>query len=142
MLLSALSARSVMQIRRRSACAALALATLATGLVATVAPTSAPAATAAATALPNGFRSIGYLTSGAGSVSSIQFSKLTHVNYAFVRPNSDGTLQAVPNPSKLSSLVSSGHSKGVKVMLAVGGWNNGDDSAFEALAASSTRRTT
>ncbi|MET7280665.1 glycosyl hydrolase family 18 protein [Kribbella sp. NPDC005582] len=132
-----------MQIRRHWACAALALATLATGLIATVAP--APSATADATyypSLPNGFRSVGYLTSGAGTVSSIQFSKLTHVNYAFVHPNADGTLQAVPNPSKLSSLVSSGHSKGVKVLLAAGGWNNGDDSAFEALAASSSRRTT
>ncbi|WBQ03451.1 glycosyl hydrolase family 18 protein [Kribbella sp. CA-293567] len=130
-----------MKISTRWACAALALATVTTALVATVAP-APPAGAAASAVLPNGFRSVGYLTSGAGSVSSIQFGKLTHVNYAFVRPNSNGTLQAVPNSPKLSSLVSTGHNQGVKVLLAVGGWNNGDDTAFETLAANSTSRTT
>jgi GH18 family chitinase len=87
------------------------------------------------------FRVVGYMPSWAGTVNQIQFSKLTHVNYAFVLPNSTGGLQPVENPSKLQSLVSSGHAAGVKVLIAVGGWNNGNDSAFESLAANSTYRT-
>ncbi|WP_208643533.1 glycosyl hydrolase family 18 protein [Pedobacter miscanthi] len=87
------------------------------------------------------FRVVGYMPSWAGAVSQIQFSKLTHVNYAFILPTSTGGLQALPDPSKLQSLVSSGHAAGVKVSIAVGGWNNSDDSAFEAFAANSTYRT-
>jgi GH18 family chitinase len=122
--------------RRRWGAAALAVATVATGLAV------AAAAPAAAAVLPNGFRSVGYLPSWSGSVNSVQYNKLTHINYAFVLPNSNGTLQAVPDSGKLSSLVSLGHSNNVKVSLSIGGWNDGNDSAFESLAASSGSRTT
>src|SRR5689334_3930318 len=46
------------------------------------------------------FRVIGYFPSWQGSVSGIQFSKVTHVNYAFLLPNSNGSLQAIDNASK------------------------------------------
>ncbi len=123
--------------RSRWSAAALALATVAGALATLVAANSADAV-----ALPNNFKSVGYLPSWSGSVNSIQYGKLTHINYAFVLPNGNGTLRAVDNPSKLSSLVSLGHANNVKVSIAVGGWNNGDDSAFEALAANGTGRTT
>src|SRR5262245_16202055 len=84
---------------------------------------------------------VGYEPSWAGSVSSIQFSKLTHVNYAFLLPNSNGSLQSIDNASKLTSLVSSAHSAGKKVLISVGGWNDGNDSAFVSLAGNSTYRT-
>jgi chitinase len=87
------------------------------------------------------FKVVGYMPSWSGSVSAIQYSKLTHINYAFALPTYTGGLQPIENPSKLSSLVSSGHANGVKVLIAVGGWNNGDDGAFEALAANATYRT-
>ena len=138
--------------RSRWAAAAVALATAAAGAVITLAPASqadaaatAPAATSAtsaAAALPAGFRSVGYMPSWSGSVTSIQYSKLTHINYAFALPNSNGTLQGIENTSKLSQLVSLGHQNGVKVSLAIGGWNDGNDSAFEALAGNSGARTT
>jgi GH18 family chitinase len=86
------------------------------------------------------FKTVGYMPSWAGNVSDIQFSKLTHINYSFALPTSTGGLQALENPSKLQSLVSAGHANNVKVLIAVGGWNNGDDSAFESLAANSTYR--
>lgn len=122
--------------RRRLLAAGLALAT-------TVAVTVlASASGAQAVVLPNNFKSVGYMPSWSGSVTAIQYAKLTHINYAFVLPNANGTLQAVDNPSKLSSLVSSAHANNVKVSIAVGGWNDGNDSAFESLAASSTGRTT
>src|SRR5687767_4727572 len=73
------------------------------------------------------FKVVGYMPSWAGAVSQIQFSKLTHINYAFILPNSTGGLQPLDNPSKLQSLVSSGHAANVKVLIAVGGWNNGND---------------
>src|SRR5581483_5471065 len=54
---------------------------------------------------------------------------------------SNGSLQAIDNASKLQSLVSSAHANNVKVSISVGGWNNGDDSAFVSLAGNSTSRT-
>ena len=86
------------------------------------------------------FRVVGYMPSWAGDVNAIQYSKLTHINYAFALPTSTGGLQSIENPSKLQSLVSLAHARNVKVLIAVGGWNNGDDSGFETLAANSTYR--
>ncbi|MFI7217267.1 glycosyl hydrolase family 18 protein [Micromonospora maritima] len=120
-------------LRRRLAAGALALATTAATL--SLAPSAAEAVV-----LPNNFKSVGYMPSWSGSVNSIQYGKLTHINYAFVLPNGDGSLRAVENPSKLSTLVSLGHANNVKVSIAIGGWNDGDDSAFEALAANSGAR--
>ncbi|MDI1464708.1 glycosyl hydrolase family 18 protein [Catellatospora sp. KI3] len=134
-----MSESSQQRVRRgRWAAAAVALVTAAAGATAAL----LPATSANAVVLPNNFKSVGYMPSWAGSVGSIQFSKLTHINYAFALPNSNGTLQALDNPSKLSSLVSSAHANGVKVSIAVGGWNDGNDSGFESLAASSGGRTT
>ncbi|WP_305789378.1 glycosyl hydrolase family 18 protein [Symbioplanes lichenis] len=113
------------------------LAALAVGLTAAAA-IQAPAQAA----LPNGFKSVGYMPSWAGSVTSIQYSKLTHINYAFALPNANGTLQPIENTSKLSQLVSLGHQNNVKISLAIGGWNDGNDSAFESLAANASTRTT
>ena len=103
-------------------------------------PTPTPTPTAAPR--PSGFKQIGYMPSWSGSVSSVQYQYLTHINYAFALPNSNGTLKPIENTAKLSSLASTAHSRGVKVLLSIGGWNNGDDSAFETFAASSTGRTT
>ncbi|HEX2621110.1 MAG TPA: glycosyl hydrolase family 18 protein [Phototrophicaceae bacterium] len=87
------------------------------------------------------FKIVGYLTSWSGTVAEMQLNKLTHVNYAFILPNADGSLKALDNPAKLSQLVSAAHAQGVKVLISVGGWNDGNDSAFETLAASATGRT-
>jgi GH18 family chitinase len=108
------------------------------GTTATATPTPAPTTAPQ----PGGFKQIGYMPSWAGNVASVQYQYLTHINYAFGLPNSNGTLQPLENPSKLSSLVSTAHSRGVKVLLSIGGWNNGNDSGFEALAANANTRTT
>jgi hypothetical protein len=86
------------------------------------------------------FKVVGYMPTWAGSVSAVQYSKLTHINYAFLLPNADGSLQAIEDASKLQSLVSTGHANGVKVQISVGGWNDGDDSHFETLSGNSTSR--
>ncbi|SDF36936.1 Chitinase, GH18 family [Lentzea fradiae] len=121
-------------LRSRLGAAGLALAAAAATIT-----VMAPAAQAA---YPAGFKSVGYMPSWSGNVSSIQYTKLTHINYSFVLPNSNGTLQGVPDPGKLQQLVSLGHQNGVKVSIAVGGWNDGNDDNFEILAASSSGRTT
>ncbi|MGS0683965.1 glycosyl hydrolase family 18 protein [Nakamurella sp. GG22] len=123
-------------VRSRLGTVLLALLTAVAGIVVVV--VGAPAAAAAG--LPAGFKSVGYMPSWAGSVSAIQYRKLTHVNYAFVLPRADGTIGPVENPAKLQALVSQGHANGVKVLLSIGGWNDGNDSAFESLAANSTAR--
>src|SRR5689334_9424438 len=81
--------------------------------------------TSQAAVLPNGFKSVGYMPSWAGNVNSIQYSKLTHINYSFALPNANGTLQAIPDPGKLQQLVTLGRQNNTKVSLAIGGWNDG-----------------
>ncbi|WP_433797296.1 glycosyl hydrolase family 18 protein [Actinoplanes sp. CA-252034] len=122
-----------MKIRKVLA-AALTLATSAIALAA--------AQPSQAAVLPNGFKSVGYMPSWAGSVTAVQYSKLTHINYSFALPNANGTLQPIDNTAKLQQLVALGHQNNVKVSLAVGGWNDGNDSAFESLAANAGTRTT
>ena len=86
------------------------------------------------------FKVIGYLPSWGGNVRDIQFSKLTHVNYAFLIPNSDGSLRTIDNLSKMKSLVSVAHAAGVKVEVSVGGWGGGG--GFHGIVASPAARTT
>lgn len=83
---------------------------------------------------PSSFKVVGYFPAWMGRVDEIQFGKLTHVNYSFALPTPSGGLSEVDRES-LAELVRRGHAAGVKVCLAVGGWNDGDTSAFEALAA-------
>jgi len=83
---------------------------------------------------------VAYFPAWQGKVDDIQFSKLTHVNYAFLLPNPDGSLQPIEDPAKLHHLVSAAGAEGVKVGIAVGGWNNGNDDAFVALTADRTAR--
>jgi chitinase len=100
-----------------------------------------PPAAACPAAAPTGFRVIGYLPSWQGSVEDVDFARLTHVNYAFALPTPPGGLRPVDDLPKLQALVRRAHQRGVRVSLSVGGWNDGDDSAFTALASSpATRR--
>jgi len=77
---------------------------------------------------------VGYQASWSGDVHQLPFARLTHINYSFALPRQDGGLHDVENPGKLADLVSLGHAAGVKVLIAVGGWNDGNDSAFETIA--------
>lgn len=84
------------------------------------------------------FKVIGYLPDW-GDVNSVQYSKLTHINYAFVLPNTNGSL-AIGNPAVLSAMVTAAHKNSVKALAAIGG---GDGSAnFVVLAANAQVRTT
>jgi chitinase len=101
----------------------------------TPAPTATTWPTAVPTAMPalDGFRIVGYVTDWDVVVDVIQFDKVTHINYAFLLPEPDGTVRDVANPWKLDQVVTQAHARGVKVLISVGGW--GYDQQFETLAA-------
>jgi hypothetical protein len=92
--------------------------------------------------ITSGFRTIGYLADWSGNVNQIQYSKLTHINYSFINTTASGSLSLGISTSRLSSVVSLAHAQGTKVCISIGGWNNGDDSNFESMAASSTATNT
>ncbi|MBT6579556.1 MAG: glycoside hydrolase family 18 protein [Cellvibrionales bacterium] len=66
---------------------------------------------------------------------------LTHAIYAFVLPHPDGTLEPLPITENFLLFKRRANAIGAKVGVLVGGWNDGDDSAFETLAASLATRT-
>jgi chitinase len=87
-------------------------------------------------------RVVGYFPTWNGNVNDIQYGNLTHINYAFLLPTAQGGLTGLGSgDSRLKSLVQAAHAKGVKVLIAVGGWNDGNDSGFEQMAANSSTRT-
>jgi GH18 family chitinase len=86
---------------------------------------------------PRPFRVIGYATS-AVIVEAIPYPQLTHINFAFLLPNADGTFAPLPNAWKIKALVDQSHANNVKVLVSVGGW--GLDTQFEQLAASPETR--
>lgn len=86
------------------------------------------------------FKVIGYLPAWTEQSAKTSFAGLTHVNYSFALPNPDGSLKDIPSPDLLRRVVERAHANGIKVSLAIGGWNDGNDSAFEKLAASPDAR--
>lgn len=97
-----------------------------------------PRSVASTSAVAN-FKVIGYMPTWAGNVNDIQFSKLTHVNYAFLTPTTSGGYNPIENPSKLTSLVSAAHANNVKAIISVGGGGGGD--AFNSIITTAAKRT-
>lgn len=89
------------------------------------------------TPAPPPFRIIAYATSGVIE-TLIPYDKLTHINYSFLTPEADGTFHPIVNGWKLKKIVETGHAKGVKVLISVGGW--GWDAQFEEMAANPETR--
>lgn len=83
------------------------------------------------------FRVIGYVTASV-VVEQVPFNQLTHINYAFLIPNADGTFQPMPNTWKLKALAEEARKHDVQVLISVGGW--GWDAQFEELAADPQKR--
>lgn len=129
----------------------LAAALVAAAAACTDAPTAAvprselPGASPPSLAMnPTTSRVVGYFPTWTGSIDAIPYGKLTHINYAFILPTASGGLTgvAMSGDARLLGLVQRAHNAGVKVLISIGGWNNGNDSAFVAMAASSTARNT
>jgi GH18 family chitinase len=83
------------------------------------------------------FRIVGYVTAAA-VVDVIDFTHLTHVNYAFLLPKKSGNLRALGSSAHLDRVTAATHAAGAKVLISVGGW--GSDAEFVALAASVDHR--
>ncbi|UOQ69862.1 glycosyl hydrolase family 18 protein [Hymenobacter volaticus] len=83
------------------------------------------------------FRVVGYLPSWRGDINPAQLAQLTHVNYAFVHPTATGGLEPMQNPDKLRQLVKAAHAAKVRVLVSVGGWHDGNHSAFDSIGANS-----
>jgi GH18 family chitinase len=88
-----------------------------------------------------GQRVVGYQPSWAGTAQEIEYDKLSHVIYAFIRPTTTGGLTAVENPQKLRDIVALAHAQGVKVLMAVGGWSDLNNADFQGMAANASYRT-
>ena len=84
------------------------------------------------------FRIIGYAADWEGPVNPAQLSYVTHINYAFLLPAADGSVNAIGHPSILENLVEEAHAANVKVLISIGGW--GPDQEFKQLAASPETR--
>ena len=83
------------------------------------------------------FRIVGYVTAGA-VLDVIDVSKLTHINYAFLLPMTNGELMPFGSSAQLRRVVARAAESDVKVLISVGGW--GWDDEFEALASDNDRR--
>jgi chitinase len=97
--------------------------------------TSAPTATP----VPTPFRIIAYVTD-AVIPQVIPYDRLTHINYFSAIPNVDGTLQPMLNDWKISQIIASAHSQGIRVLICLGGGGN-PSSAFETVASTTELRT-
>jgi chitinase len=65
------------------------------------------------------FRIVGYFKGDIRTeASKIDFAKITHLNVAFINPDSNGVFQVIPG---LSALVAKAHENNVKVLAALGG---------------------
>ena len=115
---------------------ALLLSSALVGCSAAVVPSASLSPTPAPLAEP--FKVVGYVTPAA-NLDAIDFSLLTHINYAFLIPRANGTTRPFGAPNHLRKLVTLAHAQGVKVLIAVGGW--GWDKEFETLAADPAIRT-
>jgi len=87
------------------------------------------------------FKVIGYYSGDLFNepVEKLQTDKMTHVIYAFLIPQENGTLVDLEKPEQLKQLVTQAHNDGTKVFIALGGWSYlGQPLApvFESVAAS------
>lgn len=102
-------------------------------------PTAVPQPIPTATPMPEPlpFRVLAYVTSSIVP-ETIPYDRLTHINYAFLIPNEDGSFAPFANGWKLKKIVADAHEAGVTVMISVGGW--GWEKQFEVMAADSATR--
>ena len=100
-------------------------------------PSPEPTVTVTPTPSARPFIILAYATDGIVA-DIIPYDKLTHINYSFLTPKSDGTFNPINNGWKLKQIVRDAHLHEVKVSISVGGW--GWDAQFEELAANPASR--
>src|SRR5689334_10562096 len=101
--------------------------------------TTVPTPTTAPTPTPvPPFRIVGYTSFSGFAAAALQLDKLTHINYAFLIPNADGTFVDMGQSQGLAQLAATAHKHNIKVLISVGGW--GYDAQFEQFAADPAMR--
>jgi GH18 family chitinase len=108
-------------------------------VTATAVPTSTLVPTETPMPQSSTFRVIAYVTASI-TPETIPYDRLTHINYAFLIPNPDGTFIPFANGWKLKNIVVQAHAADVQVLISVGGW--GWEEQFEAMAADPATRAT
>lgn len=91
------------------------------------------------------FKIIGYYSRSLFNepIERLQTDKLTHIIYAFLIPQADGSLIPLEKPEELKQVVEKAHNDGAKVLIALGGWSYQDKplvTVFETAAASDETR--
>ncbi len=84
------------------------------------------------------FRIVGYCQPQ--TAAGFDLNELTHVFYAFATPHADGSVDLPGAPDVLHDLVRRAHAHHVSVSLSIGGWMDGDDTAFHHLASTPEAR--
>ncbi len=74
------------------------------------------------------------------SPSKIDYTKYTHIMYAFAIPGTDGKIGSVDNSASLTDLVTRAHAANVKVLLSIGGWldSSPNNTPFETISGNTT----
>lgn len=72
------------------------------------------------------------------SVEMAKYKMMTHLNYAFLYPNADGSLQALSQPSRFQTVMARARQNGVKTAISL----SGPDAIYLTLAANAGTRTT
>ena len=105
---------------------------------------AAPGAGLGAQALGGSSKVVGYFTTWSGDPETVPYNNLTHIIYSFVLPTSEGGLSGISmsGDARLTRLVQKAHANGVKVLIAVGGWMDGNDGPFVTVAGDATKRKT
>lgn len=89
------------------------------------------------------FKVVGYFPSWKENTDTIQYDVLTHINYAFAIPTSDGKLLPLENEEIAKKIIKDAHEKGVRVFIAVGGWSYHDvplESTFVSATETESKR--
>ncbi len=91
------------------------------------------------------FRVVGYYSEALFDepVDRLPMDKLTHIMYAFLIPNADGTVMPIEKPDQLREMVAKAHANDVAVFISVGGWSYGTEALaprFETIAATAENR--
>ncbi len=91
------------------------------------------------------FRVIGYYSGDLFEepLENLQTDKLTHIMYAFLIPQADGSVLPLAEEENVRQLIEKAHSDNCRVFIAVGGWSYNDiplQATFEKAAGNSQTR--
>lgn len=86
----------------------------------------------------NSFKIVSYFPSyrDPASVADSKFKMITHLFYAFLNPNADGSLAALEQPGRFTTVMQKARANGVKTGISI----SGTKSIFVTMAASATAR--